>query len=92
MVTITTKGKKSWVTFSLNPNEGEQITLCGEWSDWKSEPMKIKKSGEAYIRKIFPIGQEYQFGYKVNERDWRCDETLDCVLSPFGSKNSLLKI
>lgn len=92
MVTITKKGNKAWVTFNVYPNTGEQITLCGEWSDWKSEPMKIKKSGEAYITKIFPIGQEYQFGYKVNECGWKCDEALASVSSPFGSKNSLLKI
>jgi hypothetical protein len=54
--------------------------------------MKKKKSGEFYIRKSLELGSEYQFGYRVNETQWHCDDELGCVPSPFGSQNSLLKL
>lgn len=92
MVSITKKNKKAWATFSIKPGQGESITICGEWSDWKDEPMKIKKNGEFYITKVLSCGKDYQFGYKVNGNEWRCDSTLACVNSPFASQNSVLKI
>ena len=52
--------------------------------------MKIKKSGELYIAKILPSDKEYQFGYRVDNA-WQCEDELESVDSPFGTKNSLLK-
>jgi len=90
MVKITKKGEKAWVTFSFTPQEGENVTICGEWNDWQDETMKVKKSGEFYITKILPTDSQYQFGYRINEAQWHCDSDLDCVSSPYGSQNSLL--
>jgi hypothetical protein len=92
MVKITKKGQKAWVTFSVKPESGEDFTICGEWNDWQDEPMKVKKSGEMYITKILPVGKEYQFGYRVNKDKWRHESEFECVESPFGSFNNLLKI
>jgi len=92
MIKITKKGLKAWVTFTVMPNEGEVVSISGDWNDWKDEPMKVKKSGEVYITKVLSLGKSYQFGYRVNENEWRCDDTLECVQSPFGSQNSLLKL
>ena len=92
MVKVTTKGKKSWVTFSVEPDGIENINICGEWNDWNDEPMKLKKSGEYYITKILPVDNQYQFGYRINEDEWHCDSDLESVASPFGSHNALLKI
>jgi 1,4-alpha-glucan branching enzyme len=92
MVKITKKGQKAWVTFSVIPESGEDLAICGEWNDWQDEPMKVKKSGEFYITKILPTGKEYQFGYRVNKEKWQCESELECVQSPFGSFNNLLKL
>lgn len=91
MVKVTKKGDKAWVTFSISPTDGERVSICGEWNDWQDEPMKVKKSGELYITKVLPMGREYQFGYRVNDNEWRCENELESVVSPFGSKNALLK-
>jgi len=91
MLKITKKGDKAWVTFSVMPNSDEKVTLCGEWNDWDAEDMKVKKSGENYITKVLPCDAQYQFGYKINDT-WTCDSDADAVDSPFGSKNSLLKL
>ncbi len=92
MVKITKKGQKAWVTLSILPNDGENVSICGEWNDWQDEEMKVKKSGEYYITKVLPLGKEYQFGYKINQDGWQCDNELESVQSPFGSQNALLKL
>jgi len=92
MVKITNKGNKAWVTFSLPPEGIESVMLSGTWNDWKSEPMKQKKSGEFYLTKVLPTGQSYEFGYMINDHEWHCDDQLGCVASPYGSDNSLLEL
>lgn len=92
MIKVTKKGKKAWVTFSILPEENETVCICGEWSDWQDEPMKVKKSGESYITKVLAVGKEYQFGYRVNSDRWVCDRELESVESPFGTQNSLLTL
>jgi len=92
MVKVTKKGNKAWVTFSLPAGTGEKVEICGEWNEWKHEPMKVKKSGEFYITKVLKCGEDYQFGYRVNGQAWECDDELGCVSSPFGSNNSLLEL
>ena len=92
MTKVTKKGNKAWVTFTIVPKDGDTIEICGEWNDWKHEPMKLKKSGEFYITKVLSTDAEYQFGYRVNNNEWHCDDELPLVDSPFGSSNSILKI
>ncbi len=91
MIKITKKGNKAWVTFTILPKEGESVVLCGEWSEWKDEVMKVKKSGAYYLTKVLKTDCEYQFGYRINGA-WLCDETTECVVSPYASENSLLKL
>ncbi len=92
MLKITTKGNKAWVTFSIIPESNERIFLSGEWNDWKEEEMKPKKNGELYLRKVLKCGNEYQFGYKTDDSLWLCDSDTKTINSPFGTKNSVLKI
>ena len=92
MVKITNKGDKAWVTFSFMAEDADTVVISGAWNEWKSEPMKKKKSGEFTIRRLLNKGQSYEFGYTVNGQEWHCDEELGCVASPFGSDNSLLEL
>jgi len=92
MIKITNKGNKAWVTFTLPPEGIESAMLSGAWNDWKSEPMKQKKSGEFYLTKVLPTGHSYEFGYMINGSEWHCDDQLGCVASPYGSDNSLLEL
>ena len=80
------------MTFSLPADEGKQVEICGEWNDWKPEPMKVKKSGEFYITKVLNTEETYQFGYRIDGREWQSDAQLASVPSPFGSRNSLLEL
>ncbi len=92
MIKITNKGKKSWVTFTINPQSIDGVEISGEWNDWICEPMKKKKNGEFYITKVVKSGEHYEFGYKLSDGRWICDDSAQKVMSPFNSQNSLLKV
>ncbi|WP_457565033.1 glycogen-binding domain-containing protein [Caminibacter sp.] len=85
MVKITPKS----VTFELDVNANEVI-LKGSWDNWKGEKMKKNKKGVFSKRKKLKKGI-YEFGYMVDGR-WMVDDSVELVDSPFGSKNSLLRI
>jgi len=92
MLTIKTNDQKVWVTFTFCSSDNvSNVSLYGEWSSWKEEPMKQKKSGDFYITKVFQAGNTYEFGYKVDGH-WETEENCSRVPSPYSSENSLLKI
>jgi len=91
MLKITKKGNKAWVTFTFVPESKSEVFLCGEWSEWKDEKMKVKKNGECYLTKVLKCDESYEFGYKLDDT-WNCDSEVESVESPFGSKNSFLKL
>ncbi|BDY11737.1 isoamylase early set domain-containing protein [Hydrogenimonas cancrithermarum] len=92
MIKVTKKGKKTWVTFTTPAIACESIEIKGSWNDWEAEPMKRKKSGEFYITKVLPTGENYEFGYLCDGREWMTEETLPTVGTVFGSENSVLKL
>lgn len=91
MVKITKKGKKAWVTFTVQPENATDVEIIGEWNEWKAEPLKMKKNGDYYITKVLETGKSYQFGYRIDGH-WVCDDQSQCVRSPYGSENSLLEL
>ena len=93
MLKIKKNGQRAWVTFSFFPSQGEQsVVVSGEWSDWKDEPMKQKKSGEFSMTKILKVGSQFQFGYKINSQDWILEENCPSIVSSLGTNNSLLEL
>jgi len=93
MIKITKNRNKAWVTFTFSSTAPiEKVSLLGEWNQWKEEPMKQKKNGDYYITKVFTLGNEFEFGYKVNENEWMREEECTSVPSPFTSENSLLRL
>jgi len=90
MVKITKKESKSWVTFTLPADSGQSVELAGSWNEWQKEPLKPKKDGEFSITRVLPNDQNFEFGYLIDGEQWRCDESCECVESPYNSRNSLL--
>ncbi|KIM12042.1 MAG: hypothetical protein KU37_04195 [Sulfuricurvum sp. PC08-66] len=81
------------MTFTYEPSAGvESVDVCGAWNEWVPEAMKPKKSGEFSITKILKAGENYEFGYKINNTLWATDESCSLVPSPFLSHNSLLAL
>jgi len=93
MVTIKKNGEKVWVTFTFSQlQDVDDVAVSGEWNGWKEEPMKQKKSGDYAITKVLKAGNTFQFGYKVNGREWMTEAECPSVHSPFASLNSLLEL
>ena len=70
--------------------DAKEVILKGSWDGWKGERMKKNKKGVFSKRKKLNSGI-YEFGYVVDGR-WVADESLELVDSPYGSKNSLLRV
>ena len=85
MVRITPKS----VIFELDIG-ADEVILKGSWNNWKGEKMKKNKKGLFSKRKKLNPGT-YEFGYMVDGK-WIADDSCELVDSPFGSKNSLLKV
>ena len=93
MLTIKKNGQKVWVTFTFTPlSDVDSVVVSGEWNDWKEEPMKQKKSGDYSITKVLKAGNNFQFGYKIDGKDWVIEDECPSVPSPYSNYNSLLKI
>ncbi len=85
MVKITQKT----VTFKIK-TDGNEVILKGSWNGWQDEKMKKDKKGYFSKRKKIAPGV-YEFGYLI-DGEWHTDESLPLTDSPFGSKNSVLKV
>jgi len=93
MITIKQDGKKAWVTFTFSPTYAvDNVSVSGEWNQWREEPMKKKKNGDFYITKVLKLGNSFQFGYKVNHNAWVIEKEYPGVPTVFDSQNSLLKL
>lgn len=93
MLKIKKNEQKAWVTFTVSAmKDVNDVVISGEWNEWKEEPMKQKKSGDFYITKVLKPSKSFEFGYKVNGKDWIIEEDCSSVSSPFMSQNSLLEL
>ena len=92
MVKVTKRGKKSWVTFTIDKPDCETLYIKGSWDNWISRKMRRKRNGEFYITRIIPTGSRYEFGFETEEGEWVIDEFLDKTPTPFGSFNSVLEL
>ena len=90
MIIIKKNKDKAWINFIIDI-EAEEVFIKGSWSGWKEEKMKQRKDGKFYMRRKLPLNETYEFGYLVNGK-WINDENCETVDSPFGSKNSVLKL
>ena len=90
MIKIKKDKNKAWVSFNLK-KEANDVFIKGSWNGWKEERMKKKKDGSFYIRRKLPLNKTYEFGYLV-DGEWVNDESCESIDSPFGSKNSILKL
>ena len=93
MIKTKQNGNKVWVTFTVPSQEGfESVILSGAWNAWEEEPMKLKKNGEFFLTKVLPAGTSFEFGYKINGRDWMPEGECCTVPSPFGTHNAVLEL
>jgi len=90
MIKIKKDKTKAWINFTFK-KAADEVFIKGSWNGWKEEKMKKKKDGNFYIRKKLLLNKTYEFGYLADGK-WTNDESCETVNSPFGSKNSVLKL
>ncbi len=92
MVKITKRGSKSWVTFTVDAPNCEELYIKGSWDSWKPKEMKRKRNGDFYITRILSNKKSYEFGYENQNGEWIHDESVEIKESPFGSLNSVIHL
>ncbi len=81
------------VTFTLpEAIKAETACLVGDFNDWDTQAMPMKKSGGQFSLTIeLAPGREYQFRYLVNSKEWYNDWNADRYApNPFGGDNSVV--
>ncbi len=81
------------VTFTLpEAIDAQTAYLVGDFNDWDSHAMPMKKSGRRFKLTIdLTPGREYQFRYLVNETEWYNDWNADRYIpNPYGGDNSVV--
>lgn len=88
-------GENVRVTFELPSSLwAERVNLVGDFNGWdtiRHEMVQSRSNGNWRISLVLPKGQEYQFRYLINGRDWHNDWHADkYVPNRYGSDNSVL--
>ena len=87
------------VKFELAPedvHEASEVFLVGDFNDWNidSHPKKKRKDGTHALEIELPLGQDYQFRYRMDNGTWANDPQADAfVPCPFANtENFLVKV
>lgn len=88
-------GENVRVTFEMPSSLwAERVNLVGDFNDWdtrKDELTQSRATGNWRISLTLRKGQEYQFRYLVNGRDWHNDWHADkYARNKYGSDNSVV--
>ena len=88
-------GQHVRVTFEL-PSAiwAERVNLVGDFNGWdtsQGEMHQTRANGNWRITLVLDAGQEYQFRYLVNGRDWHNDWHADkYARNQYGTDNSVV--
>lgn len=85
------------VTFVLSneiANSASRVNLAGDFNDWDMESLPMKKvKGTFSVSVSLKKGQEYQFKYLIDGREWLNEQEADkLVPNPFQSQNSVVVV
>ncbi|MFA0250324.1 isoamylase early set domain-containing protein [Vibrio sp. 10N.261.45.A4] len=80
------------VTFELEAQEANSVSIVADFLDWKATPMKKLAKGKVYKFKIrLPKDGEFQFRYLVDDQQWVNDANADRYIpNEFGEDNCLV--
>lgn len=79
------------VSFKVEPEGAERVSLLIETNNWEPIPMEQLKSGPFKTKLRLPLDRQIQFRYLIDGETWENDETADAhVPNEFGSSNSVV--
>ncbi len=93
---LKTKCKVTFVLPEAIAADAESVYLVGDFNDWSEAqtPLdKKKKRGNTHFEVTvdLPLGQDFQFRYLVNGKEWHNDWHADrYVPNPFSGDNSVV--
>ena len=90
---LTTRDKKTRVTFSLEAPAAQEVILCGDFDNWniKTHPMKKDKSG-VWTKTLMLSPGRYEYKFLLDGQ-WRNDPKNDQTRpNRFGTRNNVLTI
>jgi hypothetical protein len=81
------------VTFAITAPSVRSIALVGDFTDWRSDRVQLKRTGaglwQATVR--LPPGR-YRFAYLVDHDQWRADARAASAPDDFGRPTSVLTV
>ncbi|MCO6461084.1 MAG: isoamylase early set domain-containing protein [Saprospiraceae bacterium] len=90
---------KSVAKVTFNPtaevvNGAKEVVLLGDFNNWDPElGLNLKKQKDGSFKGVLELekGQEFQFKYLVDGKNWVNDTEADSLVpSPFGEPNSVV--
>jgi hypothetical protein len=92
-VAVLRRPSETSVTFAITAPSVRSIALVGDFTDWRSDRVQLKRTGgglwEATVR-LHP-GQ-YRFAYLVDHDQWRADSRAATAPDDFGRPTSVLTV
>jgi len=81
------------VTFAIRAPEVQQVALVGDFTDWRTDQVKLEEAGDGEWRVTMklPPGR-YRFAYVVDDGEWRADDDAAPVMDDFGRPTSILTV
>lgn len=79
------------VTFKVEPEEAQEVSLVIESNGWQPIAMDQLKSGPFKTKIRLPLNRQIQFRYLIDNTEWRNDEAADAYMpNEYGSTNGVI--
>lgn len=93
LIAVTGSSDQEKVTFALHARAVESVALVGDFTDWRTDQVKLEPAGndEWRVTVKLPPGR-YRFAYVVDGGEWRADDEAAPVLDDFGRPTSVMTV
>jgi len=81
------------VTFAITAPSVRSIALVGDFTDWRSDSVQLKRTGAGLWQATVKLHPgRYRFAYLVNHDEWRADSRAASAPDDFGRPTSVLTV
>jgi hypothetical protein len=81
------------VTFAITAPSVRSIALVGDFTDWRSDRVQLKRTGAGLWQATVKLQPgRYRFAYLVDHDQWRADSRAASAPDDFGRPTSVLTV
>lgn len=81
------------VTFAITAPSVRSIALVGDFTDWRSDRVQLKRTGAGLWQATVKLHPgRYRFAYLVDHDEWRADSRAASAPDDFGRPTSVLTV